>query len=66
MLYLSASGYFSKYGLSDCCNYVIGTYDTFLIYLNFMGDVWIFSAYLKFMLLKYNEKKIEWYIYTNV
>ena len=49
--------YLSKFGhIFDCFNPIIESFDTPLIYVNFIGDVWIFSDHLSFMPLAYDGK----------
>ena len=47
---------FSNFELFGCFNSIIRSYNTLMIYLNFMEDVWILGDYLNFVLLKYDEK----------
>ena len=53
--------YLSEYGHFGCFNSMGRSIDTLMIHLNFMQEMWIFSDYLKLMLLEYDG-----YIYNIV
>ena len=46
--------YLSEYGHFGCFNSMGRFIDTLMIHLNFMQEIWIFSDYLKLMLLEYD------------
>ena len=50
----------SKPWLYGCFNYIIKSYDTHVKYPNFMKDVWNLSENLILVLLKHDEKKIQY------
>ena len=42
---------FSKYGLFGCFNYIVGSYNRLLVYLNSTENVRVLGGWLKFMYL---------------
>lgn len=45
---------FSNFGLSSCFHFMGRFVNALLIYLNFVGDMWILIKYLNIMLLWYD------------